>query len=164
MIAPEKIDAFAEKISDFTPEQTAEKLNDIKAKQPSIFAYLMSDDETFLFVQSEKDLLYYLAIVIWETVKTELGMAQRLSMKRVDAFQFDNWSVLEEFSNAKGQPLDDFFEPVIGEHPEAELLYFVCDGLEDANESGEISSKDSILPIFVMLKTFVDCLTIREEA
>lgn len=158
MIAPEVIDILAEKIGAFTDEQTDAKLKEIEAKQPSIFAYLMSEDETYLFSNAEKAVLYYLTIVIWEAVKQELEMPQRLSMKVVDKIQFENWKVLEAYTNPKGQSLDDFFEPVIGYHEQAELLYFVCDGLENANEETEIITKDSLLPIFIMLKTVVDCL------
>ncbi|NJN77496.1 MAG: hypothetical protein HC803_03505 [Saprospiraceae bacterium] len=99
-----------------------------------------------------------MSIVIWEAVKQELEIPQRLSLKVVDKIQFENWKELEEYTNPKGQSLDDFFEPVIGYHEQAELLYFVCDGLENANEDGEIITKDSLLPIFIMLKSLVDCL------
>jgi hypothetical protein len=158
MIAPEIIDILAEKYGEFTSEQTDEKLKEIELKQPSIFAYLTSEDETYLLGNAEKDILYYLSIVIWEAVKQELEMPQRLSMKVVDKIQFENWTVLEEYTHPKGQSLDDFFEPIIGYHEQAELLYFICDGIENANEDEEIITKDSLLPIFIMLKTVVDCL------
>lgn len=158
MIAPEVIDILAEKIGGFSDEETAAKMKEIEAKQPSIFAYLTAEDETYLFSNAEKDVLYYLSIVIWEAVKQELEMPQRLSLKVVDKIQFENWKALEEYTNPNGKPLDDYFEPVIGYHEQAELLYFVCDGLENANEDEVIISKDSLLPIFIMLKTLVDCL------
>lgn len=157
MIAPELLDTLAEQISNFSQEQTAAKLEEINAKQPSVFSYLMSENETYLLSKEEKELLYYLTIVIWEATKKELTMPQRLSMKRVDEIQFKNWKALETYSNPKGQGLDDFFEPIIGYHEQAELLYFVCDALEEADEE-KIIAKDSLLPIVVMLKTLVDCL------
>lgn len=163
MIAPEVLDILAERISAFSPEQIEEKLNDIQSKQPSVFAYLMSDNETYLFSKTEKELLYYLTIVIWEAAKQELTMPQRLSMKRVDEIQFNNWKALETYSNPKGQPLDDFFEPIIGYHEQAELLYFVCDGLEEVDIQEKIIAKDSLLPIFVMLKTLVDTVIEKSE-
>jgi hypothetical protein len=158
MIAPEVLDVLAEKLRNLTSEETDEKLKEIELRQPSIFAYLMSDDETYLLSPSEKDLLYYLAIVIWEAAKQELEVPQRLSMKVVDKIQFENWKALEEYTNPKDQSLDDFFEPVIGYHEQAELLYFVCDGLEEADEEKKIISKNSMLPIFIMLKSLVDCM------
>lgn len=158
MIAPEVLDILAEKLRNLTSEETDEKLKEIELRQPSIFAYLMSDDETYLLSPSEKDLLYYLAIVIWEAAKQELEVPQRLSMKVVDKIQFENWKELEEYTNPKDQSLDDFFEPVIGYHEQAELLYFVCDGLEEADEEKKIISKNSMLPIFIMLKSLVDCM------
>ncbi|MFT6149737.1 MAG: hypothetical protein ACJAUH_002431 [Saprospiraceae bacterium] len=38
------------------------------------------------------------------------------------------------------------------------MLYFVCDGLEEADEEKKIISKNSMLPIFIMLKSLVDCM------
>ena len=91
-----------------------------------------------------------------ETLNDKVPFYENLNDE--DKIQFENWKVLEEYTNPKGQPLDDFFEPVIGYHEQAELLYFVCDGLENANEEEVIITKDSLLPIFIMLKTVVDCL------
>ena len=163
MIAPELIDEIAERVSDYTEVKTAEKLAEIQAKQPTIAAYILSEDETYLFSEAEKTLLYYLVITIWETVKVAGKMPQRVALKRLDALQFDNWTALETFTNPKGMSLDDYFEPVIGEHVEAELLYFVCDGLEEEDEEDKIIAKDSLLPIFIMLKTVVDCLTLENK-
>ncbi|MFK7950503.1 MAG: hypothetical protein AB8G11_23150 [Saprospiraceae bacterium] len=161
MISVDTIDTIAEEVSELTAEQIAIKLDDIKGKQPSLFAYLMSDNETYLFSQAEKELLYYMAFVIWEAIKKERTLPQRLSLKQVDAIQFDNWKQLENYTNPKGQPLDEFFESEIGYHTEAELMYFVCDALEDSDDMPQLIAKDSLLPMFVMMKTFVDCLIIE---
>lgn len=163
MISVDTIDTIAEQVSDLTAEQIAAKLDDIKGKQPSLFAYLMSDNETYLLSQAEKELLYYMAFVIWEAVNAERTLPQRLSMKQVDTIQFDNWKQLENYTNPKGQSLDDFFEPEIGYHKEAELMYFVCDGLEESEEMPRLVAKDSLLPMFVMMKTLVDCLILVES-
>ncbi len=158
MIAVDTIDTIAEQISDLSAEVIAAKLEDIKGKQPSLFAYLMSDNETYLFSQSEKELLYYMSLVIWEAVNQERILPQRLSMRQVDRIQFENWKTFETYTNPKGQSLDDYFEPEIGYHEEAELLYFICDALEDTEDAPQFIAKDSLLPIFVMMKSFVDCL------
>ena len=163
MISVDIIDTIAEQISELTAEQIALKLEDIKGKQPSLFAYLMSDNETYLFSQVEKELLYYMAFVIWEAITQERTLPQRLSMKSVDNIQFENWKKLENYNNPKDQPLDDFFEPEIGYHEEAELMYFVCDALEDSEDMPQLIATNSLLPMFVMMKTFVDCLIIKNE-
>ena len=161
MISVDTIDRIAEQVSEYTAEQIADKLEHLKGKQPSLFAYLMSEHETFLFTQGEKELLYYMALVIWEAINDELTLPQRLSMKQVDTIQFDNWKVFENYSNPKGQSLDDYFEPEIGYHEEAELMYFVCDALEDSEDMPELIATNSLLPMFVMMKTFVDCLLVK---
>lgn len=162
MISVDTIDTIAEQVSELTAEQIAVKLEEIKGKQPSLFAYLMSDNETYLFSQAEKELLYYMAFVIWEAINKERDLPQRLSMKQVDSIQFENWKTLENYTNPKGQPLDDFFEPEIGYYEEAELMYFVCDALEDSEDMPQLIAKDSLLPMFVMMKSFVDCLIIKD--
>ena len=163
MIAPEIIDEIAEQIGEFEEAQTSERLEEIGAKQPAIFAYILSENETYLFSQEEKAILYYIIIVIWEATNQELDMPQRLGMKVVDEIQFENWKAIEDLKHPQNQPLDDFFEPFIGTHPEAELLYFVCDGLEEIEETEKIIAKDSFFPLYVMLKTVVDALTIPKD-
>lgn len=162
MITAEIIDEIAERVGDFEQAETTAKLEEIGAKQPGIFAYILNENETYLFSQDEKAILYYLIIVIWEAVNQELEMPQRLGMKVIDEIQFENWKEIEELKHPQNQPLDDFFEPFIGTHIEAELLYFVCDGLEEIEEEEKIIAKDSFFPLYVMLKTVVDALTIKD--
>lgn len=160
MITPEIIDEIAERVGEFDEQQTTLKLDEIGLKQPGLFAYIVNEKETYLFSREEKAVLYYLIIVIWEAVNQELELPQRVGLKAIDETQFDNWRAIEELKHPQGQPLDDFFEPFIGTHPEAELLYFVCDGLEEVEETEKIIAKDGLLPLYVMLKTVVDTLTI----
>jgi hypothetical protein len=163
MITAETIDKIAERVGAFEEDQTSEKLEEMGAKQPAVFAYILNENETYLFSQEEKAILYYMIIVIWEAVNEELDMPQRLGMKVIDEIQFDNWREIEDLKHPQNQPLDDFFEPFIGTHPEAELLYFVCDGLEEIEETEKIIAKDGFFPLYVMLKTVVDALTIHRD-
>lgn len=163
MITPEIIDKIAERIGAFDEFQTSEKLEEINSKQPGIFSYILSEKETYLFSKEEKAILYYLIIVIWEAVNQELEMPQRIGMKVIDEIQFENWKAIEELKHPQNQPLDDFFEPFIGTHIEAELLYFVCDGLEEIEVEEKVIAKDGLFPLYTMLKTVVDALTVPRD-
>ena len=43
----------------------------------------------------------------------------------------------------------------------AELMYFVCDALEESEDMPQLIATNSLLPMFIMMKTFVDCLVIE---
>ncbi len=158
MIAPETIDQIAEMVSDFSQSQIQQTLDEIQIKQPAVFAYLTSDNETYLLRAEEKQLLFYTAMVIWEAVKSDTGIGQRIGTKALDDLQYNNWQLLENLlEQPRIRPLETHLETIIDAHSEAEMLYFVCDCLEEEEEFR--MSKEVTLSLFVMLKTVLDALT-----
>jgi hypothetical protein len=96
-------------------------------------------------------------MVIWEAVKSDTGIGQRIGTKALDDLQYNNWQLLENLlEQPKIRPLETNLETVIDAHSEAEILYFVCDCLEEEEEFR--MSKEVTLSLFVMLKTVLDAL------
>lgn len=132
-------------------------LAEFKQNQPAILAYLTS--EGFLVLtDSEKDYLLYLALVIWKSIEAVESINLEITQKQIAEKEEDNWEKLNNVvSKHFRERLNVFFEGTEQE----DLLAFVEDSLtmEEEEDSDLNLSKEGRDPIFIALKTVIDCLT-----
>lgn len=157
---PEKvIDAKAAKLGGLDGDFD-EIIAELKEEQPAILGYLFS--ESFLILtQEEKEYLLYLALVIWESCDEVLEGVMEMSPEELEEIEEANWTELNQaVGNSFRQKLDGFFT----DYPQEDLLAFVEDSLvisEEGEGAEEFEvTKEGREPIFVALKTIIDCLAI----
>lgn len=164
IIQAEAVDIIAIEVNEYSETASEELLEEIYKRQPAIFNYILSKNETALFSQYEKELLLYLTFVLWETVKQELELPQRIGMKQLDAIQFTNWQKAENLpTHPKGQSFEAYLAPFFKDYPQDELLGLITDAVDDVEDEVSLVAKESQLPLFIMLKTVVDALLIRKD-
>lgn len=133
-------------------------LDEFKEKQPAILAYLTS--ESFLVLtDEEKDYLLYLALVIWKSIETSDPELEALSQKQIAEAEEDNW---EKWNEGVSKHFRDRLDPFFENTPQEDLLAFIEDSLtldEEENDTEIPLTKEGREPIFIALKTVVDCLT-----
>lgn len=137
-----------------------EIIAELKAEQPAILGYLFSDSFIIL-TQEEKEYLLYLSLVIFESCVEVLDGILEMSPEELEEIEEANWTQLNDaVGKSFRQKLDGFFE----DYPQEDLLAFVEDSLvisEDGEESEEFEvTKEGREPIFIALKTIIDCLAI----
>lgn len=158
MITAAQIDEIAEQVNDYTSNQIQVIFNQIYKRQPALYNYLFSKDTT-IFNQQEKELLYYVVLVIWQTMAKLLTIPQRIAAKKIDTIQDANWKVIENLPNRLStQSLEMFLDSFFDNHPQEELVGLIIDMLDESEETEKVLTKESIIPIFVLLKTMVDSL------
>lgn len=133
---------------------------ELKEEQPAILGYLFSDSFLIL-TQEEKEYLLYLSLVIFESCVEVLEGILEMSPEELEEIEEANWTQLNDADGKNfRQKLDSFFE----EYPQEDLLAFVEDSLvisQEGEESDEFEvSKEGREPIFIALKTIIDCLAI----
>ena len=137
-----------------------EIIAELKEEQPAILGYLFSDSFIIL-TQEEKEYLLYLSLVIFESCVEVLDGILEMSPEELEEIEEANWTQLNDAVGKNfRQKLDGFFE----EYPQEDLLAFVEDSLV-ISEKGEKSeefevTKEGREPIFIALKTIIDCLAI----
>ncbi len=134
----------------------AENLNDyiqnLKAKQPALLAYLFSEGFDLL-TQSEKEYTMFLALVIWESVH-ELHPDQELvDPTDIEKIEDQNW---ENLSDKKDQKFRDKLTVFFENTEQEDLLAFVEDAL--VQDEDDMISNDGREYVFIALKTIIDCL------
>jgi hypothetical protein len=126
----------------------------MEAEQPVLLGYLFSE-EFEAFTQDEKEVLLYIATIIWAAVKETNGSVPDITEKKLADAEEQNWAKLEHVTAQRfNERLDVFFE----NYPQEDLLAFVEDALADDDED-PIVTKEAREPMFVTLKTVIDSLT-----
>jgi hypothetical protein len=144
------IDAAVDVISD-DDDKYDEVLADLEKKQPAILAYLNDDDST-AFSEEELDYIHYLLLIMWDSVRRVHPDMPAITAEDISAAEEVNWSKLENVESKRFKDrLDIFFDTANQE----DLLAFLEDALQEDEES--FVTKEGREPIFVLLKSIIDC-------
>ena len=125
--------------------------------QPILLGYFLS--ETFdVLTDEEKPYMLYLAAAIWMAINRVRPVLDPIGQDELDEQEELNWEILNESSSPRFQDrLDPFFDKTDQE----DLLAFIEDSLvlDDSEDDEWKLTKEGREPIFIGLKTMVDCLT-----
>lgn len=153
--AIDKVLLFYETLED---ETYYEKIYDrLQTEQPNLSGYLFSEASEVL-TQDEHDYMMSLAIIIFQCVIDSGAEFDIVEADEIETFDEQNWEVME---NSKADRFKDKITPFFEDYPQEELLVFVEESVLDDEES--VVTKVGREPLFVMLKTVVDALTIEAE-
>ncbi|MDX1666190.1 MAG: hypothetical protein R3350_03125 [Saprospiraceae bacterium] len=151
-IGEERIEQAARLLSDEKAFTAA--IEEMKAKQPVILAYLFSEGFDVLS-SDERSFMLYLTIVVWKAIDLNGEPSDMVSEEQLSQAEDDNWDLLSSVKSKKfRERLDVFFD----NHPQEELLAFLEDAL-NSEEEDEMLTAESREPIFVSVKSVIDCLT-----
>ncbi|NRB64789.1 MAG: hypothetical protein HRU40_17490 [Saprospiraceae bacterium] len=133
-------------------EHQTKALETLKQQQPIILAYLFTENFN-AFLPKEKEYLLYLLLVIWETAQATRETLPQINDEQLSKAEEYNWSLLQDMENKRFRDrLDVFFQQTRQE----DLLAFIEDALIDEEEG--FVSKEAREPMFVTLKSIMDCL------
>ncbi len=130
----------------------AEGLENLELNQPAITGYFFSEGFS-VFSQQEREYTLYLLLVIWESFRTINPESIPVDEDQLMEAEDQNWSLIE---TNKAQRFRDRLDVFFKDYPQEDLLAFVEDALLD--EEDEILAKESREPLFVALKSVIDCL------
>lgn len=150
-VKEEIIDLTAAELGSSEDFQLA-SLEEFRQEQPVFFEYFFSEDFE-AFTKTEKEYALFLALVIFKAIKkvrTELPtVSEQFFLETEEA----NWEKLQNVTARRfKERMDVFFE----NYTQEDLLAFVEDSLIDDQDT-EIT-KEGREPLFVFLKTIIDCL------
>ncbi len=150
MIQEATIERILERIESGMDDFSAE-IQDFVEAQPHLAAYLTNEDSDTLN-EDERTLLLFGAIVIYQSVMDERTIPGVISEEMVGQLEEENYALMPE-KGAFRERLTPFFE----DSEEEELLAFAEDLIvTEADEEG--ITKEAREPMFIALKTVVDCL------
>ena len=133
----------------------AEAIEEFKEEQPVIFSFFFSESVKLL-TQAEREFLFYLGVIIWKSIQSNWPHAiPEISEEQLGAAEENNWTLLESITSKN---FNDRLNPFFEDSPQEDLLAFVEDMLVPEEDNNDLS-KEGREPIFVTLKSVIDCLT-----
>ena len=145
------IESIAEEIG-ASEENFKDALLEFNTEQSFLTAYIFSENFDLL-TQPEKEYFLFLVLVIFFSVKNEGGGLDTITEEEIGKAEENNWTLLSEVKSKKfRERMDVFFEG----YEQEDLLAFVEDSLTEEEE--EIVTKVGREPMFVALKSIIDCL------
>ena len=136
-------DAFAEAIEVF------------KEEQPVMFSFFFSENIKLL-TQAEREFLFYLGVIVWKSIQNNWPYAiPEITEEQLGAAEEINWALLES-TNSKN--FNDRLNPFFENSPQEDLLAFIEDMLVPEEDNNDLS-KEGREPLFIVLKSVIDCLT-----
>lgn len=155
MVEEKVIDAVAEEL-ERSPAAFEETLQEFGTEQPMLLAYLFSE-EFEAFTPEERDLLLFLALVIWRSVqRSQGGPLPKVTEEDLARAEERNWEKIEEVATSNFRARADV---LFSDYAEEDLLALAEDALTDDDEPGVTSEARE--PLFVSLKTIIDTLTAK---
>jgi len=147
------IESVAEEIG-ASEENFKDALLEFNTEQPLLTAYIFSENFDLL-TQPEKEYFLFLVLVLFFSVKNEHGVLDTITAETIGKAEENNWMLLSEVKVKKfRERMDVFFEG----YNQEDLLAFVEDALTEEEE--ETVTKVGREPMFVALKSIIDCLCI----
>ena len=145
------IDSVVEEIGT-SEENFTKALLEFSKEQPLLNTYILSENFD-IFTQSEKEYFLFLTLTLYFSVKNENGELAEVTAEAIGKVEENNWTLLSEVKSKKfKERMDVFFE----NYQQEDLLAFVEDSLID--DEDEIVTKVGREPMFVALKSIIDCL------
>ena len=152
LITEDIIEATAEALGNSEELQLA-SIEDFAEQQPVLFEYFFSEDFE-AFTKEEKEYALFLALVIFGAIKKDYPELATISESIFLEAEDKNWEQLQKVTARRfKERIDVFFE----DYHQEDLLAFVEDSLVEDEDT--IVTKEGREPLFVFLKTVIDCLT-----
>jgi hypothetical protein len=142
---------------DTTPDFLENTLAELHERQPALALFILSNNEG-AFDEAENALLLFLLLVVWKSHEEVNGPQAPIAPEDLEEAEEENWEMLEKLpANVKKfrERLDVLFES----SQQEDLLAFVEDALLEDEEGGTLPiTREGREPIFVLMKTVIDCL------
>lgn len=153
IITEDIIDRVVERFDDSDAEYE-KAVTALEEEQPVLMGYLFSE-EFEAFTQDEREYLLMLAIITWTSVKETGDAVPEITEQALADAEEKNWAKLEA---ATAKHFNDRLDVFFNDSQQEDLLAFLEDALADDDED-TIVTQEAREPIFVTLKSVIDCLT-----
>ena len=129
-----------------------EKLKSLVEHQHAIVSFFESEGFEILS-NDERDLLWYLTVVVYESIKSQSEHQDFISIKKIESAEEHNYSLLKHDHMKFSEIADLYFD----NYPQEDLLALIEDTVIPDQE--DFPSPVGRKVIFITMKTIIDVLT-----
>ena len=145
---------FERALADIEDSDMEELIVEMTEQQTTLSAYVFSEGFQVL-TEEERAYFLFLMASVWHTIRTATGEVPVVTEEALGEAEEANYALLEGVK-AKGfrDKLNVFFDGTEQE----DILAFLEDSLTLDEEEETVLTPEGQLPIFIGIKSFVDCL------
>jgi hypothetical protein len=154
-ISAEVIENTRQQIAEYTLDQGEQLAKRFAEEQPAVMNYLMTVDDEMLD-QDERELLFYIGAVVWQTMAQGEGQLPMISDEAVQAAVQANQKMLEPIAGLTDADAAIVVQTLVLHYGQPEVLKYVIKSLMEAVSNEEVRP-DNVGTIMINLKTVIDC-------
>ena len=144
------------RVTEASPEDAQEMMDQMARAQPFVFAYLMAVDET-LNDDAERGQLLLIGLALWETLKKE-APARIIPVEEIQAAEESNLNFLQGLEAGSEMDYMDAMQHLMASYNQMPLLGTVIEALIGGDEEVPELAHENLGLALVHLKSVIDCL------
>ena len=158
-IAAEIVEDTWKKMAAMPLDEMPKLMECMESEQPEIMAFLMAIDGDVLN-QDERELLFYLGLVVWQIMRQGTPRPKRVGAKRLDELMVSTEKVVEKFMNESVGDFMVLMSRAIKEHHQINVLRYIVEALFEVDDDTEYTETREEMKgvVFKNLKIVLDAL------
>ena len=145
------------KMGGMSPADAPKMISRLTKQQSWILAYLMAAGDDSLN-RDERELLFYLGIVIWRIMSQGDKCLSEVTDKIIDEAEEANIKMLEYLEDESPDDFADVIEKVLENYNQYYVLQYIVEALMEEDSEEECLIRDeNIGMMMIYLKTVIDC-------
>jgi len=157
-LSEEFVEKTWQQVAEFTPDRGNKEMLAMGKNQPDLLAFLMAYTDDLQ--QEVKELVIYIAFVVYKMFLDSSGKIPKISSKEIMARYNENARFMESLEGAHEKFIDRIASIQVSEQPYV-MKYVLETLMEDAEEDGIDLSEDNIGSLFILFKTEIGVLDKR---
>lgn len=130
----------------------------MEEEQPAIMAYLLAVGDA-LFNQHEREIIFYLGMVVWQMMKQSKRRLFKVSPRKLDRAEEANFALLERLSESPEAGWESLTRTMLATYPEPEVLRYIVEAIMEDDDPEDPPIRDEYRGMaFIYLKTVLDAL------
>jgi hypothetical protein len=158
MISAETVTRVWQDMARASLDEIPRLVNQMQVEQPVVLVYLSAVGDA-LFNQHERELIFYLGMVVWQMMKQSQRRLRKVTEERLEQAEEANYGFLEFLSASPEADFVSATEAMLATYPEPEVLRYIVEAIneEEDYDPDDPPIRDEYRGMaFVYLKTVLD--------
>lgn len=155
-IPAEVVEKTWKRVAGTSLQEVPETIDRMTKEQPLILAYLLAVGHD-IFNQDERELLFFLGMVIWQIMSQGTTRLPKITEKTIDEVEESNLKMLEYLEGESETGFVESVEGMLENYNQREVLGYVMEALMEEPEEGCLIREENKGLMMIYLKTVLDC-------